>query len=238
MSSCAVCERELEPQARFCGTCGTPVDALSPAPSGTAAGSSSRKLLPLLAAGSLVALAAAGAVIFAVSRSPGPAAPAAQPGTGPVEAPTQPWAPATSPDLRTTWSPPSAATSSTTVTEADLRDQVSRDHDVAESLIGRWLPQLSSKAAGLVVNGVTYDDAAVLADFRRLREKYPDAFMVDSGDYRNFSRSGYWVTLEGQAFPSADDANAWCGQQGFARQDCHASRLTHTGGPSGNSKPR
>lgn len=235
MSSCTVCERELEPQARFCGTCGTPVEALSPAP----AGSPSRNLLfPLLAGGSLVALVAAGVVVFAVSRSPDTAAPATRPESVPVAAPTQPWAPETSTEPRTTWSPTPVVTSSTTITDTDLRDQVSRDHDVAESLVGRWLPQLSSKAAGLVVNGVTYDDAAVMADFRRLRENYPNAFMVDSGDYRNFSRGGFWVTLEGEAFASADDANTWCGQQGFAREDCHASRLTHTGGPAGNSKPR
>ncbi|MFG1646518.1 zinc ribbon domain-containing protein [Amycolatopsis sp. NPDC049252] len=124
------------------------------------------------------------------------------------------------------------------ITENDLLRQAAQDSATAERLVGQWVPQLSSKNLGLVVGGVTYDYPAILADFRALHDRFPDAVMVNSSDYSNFSRKDFWVTLEASVFSSADAANAWCDEQGFAAQDCHASRLTHSGGPAGNSKPR
>jgi hypothetical protein len=193
-------------------------------------------MTPLVAGGAVVALVTAAAVVFAVSRSKETAAPAAQQTPEPFVVTTQEWAPPTTTD--STWTTPSSVTPSTTVTEADVRSRIAHDHDVAEGLVGSWVPQLSSKSVGLVVRDVTYDYPAIMEDFRRLQASYPDAVMVDSGDYSNFSRKGFFVTLKAETFGSADLANAWCDQQGFAPDDCHAGRLTHTGGPAGNSKPR
>jgi hypothetical protein len=194
-------------------------------------------MTPLVAGGAVVALLTAAAVVFAVSRSKETAAPAAQQTPEPIVVTTQEWTP---PPTTTdqTWTTPASVTPSTTVTEADVRGQVAHDHAVAEGMVGSWVPQLSSKSVGLVVHGVTYDYPAIMDDFRRLQGSYPDAVMVDSGDYSNFSRKGFFVTLKAETFASADLANAWCDQQGFAPEDCHAGRLTHTGGPAGNSKPR
>jgi hypothetical protein len=194
-------------------------------------------MTPLVAGGAVVALLTAAAVVFAVSRSKETAAPAAQQTPEPIVVTTQEWTP---PPTTTdqTWTTPASVTPSTTVTEADVRGQVAHDHAVAEGMVGSWVPQLSSKSVGLVVHGVTYDYPAIMDDFRRLQGNYPDAVMVDSGDYSNFSRKGFFVTLKAETFASADLANAWCDQQGFAPEDCHAGRLTHTGGPAGNSKPR
>ena len=243
MSSCTACERELSPAARFCGTCGTPVDPLSPAmPGPPNAGPSRSAMTPLVAGGSVVVLITAAAVVFAVSRSNETVPPEAGPTFEPSVVPTQEWSPP--PTTDSTWAPSTPVTTSTSaatstaVTEADVRSQVAHDHAVAEGLVGSWVPQLSSKSVGLVVHDVTYGYPEIMADFRRLQTSYPDAVMVDSGDYRNFSRQGFFVTLKAETFDSADLANAWCDQQGFAPEDCHAGRLTHTGGPAGNSKPR
>ncbi|MBE1496259.1 serine/threonine-protein kinase [Amycolatopsis lexingtonensis] len=195
-------------------------------------------MTPLVAGGAVVALITAAAVVFAVSRSKETAAPAGQQAPEPIVTPTQEWAPPPTTTTDSIWTTTPSVTPSTTVTEADVRRQIAHDHDVAERLVGSWVPQLSSKSVGLVVHGVTYDYPAIIEDFRRLQGNYPDAVMVDSGDYNNFSRKGFFVTLKAETFASADLANAWCDQQGFAPEDCHAGRLTHTGGPAGNSKPR
>ena len=194
-------------------------------------------MTPLVAGGAVVALITAAAVVFAVSRSK--ETPAAQQTPEPIVVTTQEWTPPpTTTDSTWTTPTPTSVTPSTTVTETDVRGQLAHDHAVAEGLVGSWVPQLSSKSVGLVVHGVTYDYPAIMDDFRRLQASYPDAVMVDSGEYNNFSRKGFFVTLKAETFGSADLANAWCDQQGFAPDDCHAGRLTHTGGPAGNSKPR
>lgn len=235
MNPCSTCGRELAPQARFCGSCGTPAGGVSPEPQNAPAVASpgaprSRQTTGFVVA-AVVLVATAGVTTFALTRGSDPAPPDAVP-------------PATVPMPVTTAQalvPTETVTSSVVplpVTEADLRRQVTGDSAVAESIVGRWVPQLSSKSLGLVVGGVTYDYPAIMTDFRRLHDRFPDAIMVNSGDFTNFSRHEFWVTLEPAAFPTAEAANAWCDEQSFAREDCHASRLMHTGGPAGNSKPR
>jgi serine/threonine-protein kinase len=196
-------------------------------------------MTPLVTGVSVTALIAAGAAVFVISQSRETVPPEAGRPAEPGVATTQEWAPPTTVGYTTTWSPPpTSVTVSAVITEDDLRSQIAHDHAAAESLVGNWVPQLSSKSVGLVVHGVTYDHPAVMADFRRLQSSYPDAVMIESGDYRTFSRRGFFVTLKAEIFGSADQANAWCDQQGFAPEDCHASRLTHTGGSKGNSQLR
>ncbi|MGW5723607.1 zinc ribbon domain-containing protein [Amycolatopsis sp. NPDC003865] len=180
----------------------------------------------------MAVVATAGVTTFALTRGPDPAPPDATAAATVVPAVTTTAQPLTQPETVP------MSTVAPLVTEADLRRQVTGDSAVAESIVGQWVPQLSSKSLGLVVGGVTYDYPAIMADFRRLHDRFPDAIMVNSGDFRNFSRREFWVTLEPAVFPTADAANTWCDEQSFAREDCHASRLTHTGGPAGNSKPR
>lgn len=119
-----------------------------------------------------------------------------------------------------------------------LQRQVTADRPRAESLVGQWVPQLGSKAAGLVVNGRTFDEASILADFTVSRSRFPQAILVRSDDYTSFRRGGFWVTLAGQPFATAQEANAWCDQQSLLRDDCFAKRLSHSEGPEGNSLAR
>jgi len=144
---------------------------------------------------------------------------------------------------------PSIATTTTTATDPSataspaeasllLRDQVLADHRAVEQLVGQWVPQISSIKLDLVINGVTFDYPEIWANYQSLRAQYPQALLLNSSDYVNFSGKDFWVTVAGVAFGTADEANAWCDQQGFAEQECYASRLMHTGGPAGNSKIR
>lgn len=119
-----------------------------------------------------------------------------------------------------------------------LQRQVATDRVRAEALVGQWVPQLGSKAPGLVVNGRTFDEASILADFTVSRSRFPQTILVRSDDYTSFRRGGFWVTLAGQPFATAQEANAWCDQQNLLRDDCFAKRLSHTEGPEGNSLAR
>jgi hypothetical protein len=134
----------------------------------------------------------------------------------------------------------SAPTTSTTPVDPSvaLAAQADADHERAEAVLGYWIPQLSSKQAGMVINGLQYDDARILQDFRETVSLHSDAILVRSGDYTSFRRAGYWVVLVAQPQTSAAAANAWCNAQRIGRDDCFAKRLSHSEGPSGNTVPR
>lgn len=121
---------------------------------------------------------------------------------------------------------------------AALTLQADQDRPRVEALVGQWIPQISAKAAGLVVAGRTYDDAAVLADVTASRARFPQALLLRSDDYTSFRRGGFWVTVVGRSFPTPQAANTWCDQQGLGPDDCFAKRLSHTAGPEGNALPR
>ena len=239
MNSCSACGRELGPQTRFCGSCGTAVSAVSPEPQDEpvvpARVPVSSRRTAIVAVAATVVVAAAGVTAFVLTRG---TETTAQPPPGNAVAPAQiPLTTTVTPTVAPVTRIPTT-TAPLEITETDLRRQTSDDAAAAERLVGQWVPQLSSKNLGLVVGGVTYDYPAIMADFRALHGRFPEAVMVNSSDYNNFSRKDFWVTLEASVFATADAANAWCDEQGFPAQDCHAGRLTHTGGPAGNSKPR
>jgi len=234
MNSCSTCGRELRPQAKFCGYCGTSAGKFSPKPQDipVVSGPTSQrrpKPITLLVVTAVAVVAAAGVTTFALTRGTHTAQPDT---TAPVLIPATTTQPQTSKEI-----PRTSVTSSQPI-EEDLRRLTSQDSDVAENLVGHWVPQLSSKSLGLVVGATTYDYPAIMADFQSLHDRFPDAIMVNSSDFNNFSRKNFWVTLKASVFTTADAVNNWCDEQNFAREDCHASRLTHTGGPAGNSKPR
>ncbi|WP_433783317.1 hypothetical protein ACQPX6_25105 [Actinomycetospora sp. CA-101289] len=112
---------------------------------------------------------------------------------------------------------------------AALQTQRGSDAGVAESMVGSWAPQLSAKKEGLVVDGQTYDAAAILADHLRLRGEYPDAVLVWSGDYTSFRSTDFWITIVNRPFATPEAANAWCDSAGIGPDDCYAKRLSHSG---------
>lgn len=197
--------------------------------------SQSNLVLPIVATAGVVALIAAGVVVFVLPRFQNSAQPG--PSTVATAPPSSSLAPTTTTETTTTTTVPTTTTP-TAATAADLAQEVATDHNTAETLVGQWVPQISSKKLGLVVNGVTFGYPEIAADFQSLKARFPQAILVNSDDYANFSGKDFWVTMDATTFGTADEANQWCDQQGFAQQDCYASRLMHTGGPAGNSKTR
>lgn len=143
-------------------------------------------------------------------------------------------------DVQSTTPTEPAGTVPTTPTDAAsaqaaLRAEVDRDRSAAEALVGSWVPQLSAKKPGLVVDGTTYDYPAVLANFQSLKERYPDALLLWSGDYSTFKYDDFWVTVEPTTFAAGTAANSWCDAQGIGPDDCFAKRLSHSDGYVGNT---
>ncbi|MEV6605673.1 zinc ribbon domain-containing protein [Kutzneria sp. NPDC051319] len=192
-------------------------------------------LLPIVAGVAVLALATTGVIVFLLPRL-----------TNQADAPvttTSSSAPATTTTTETTTTTTTTTETTTTTTPtpptvADLQQEVAADHDIAETLVGQWVPQISSKKLGLVVQGVEFGYPEIMADFTTLKARFPQAIMLNSNDYANFSGKDFWVTVQATTFGTADEANAWCDQQNFAADDCYASRLMHTGGPAGNSQTR
>lgn len=122
--------------------------------------------------------------------------------------------------------------------QAQLQATAASDSAAAEGLAGSWVPQLSSKRPGLVADGKTFDAASILAEHRSLQNRYPDAQLLWSGGFANYRGRDFWVTVVGEPMPTAAAANAWCDAQGLDGDHCYAVRLTHSGGPAGNSVMR
>lgn len=121
---------------------------------------------------------------------------------------------------------PAPATVYQSSTTAD--QQVASDYYTAESTIGWWIPQISSKQ----------DSAGAMDRFTISQATYPDVFMVWSNDYSTFQSRNYYVAMVPREFSTAAGANSWCDQQGFTADNCFAKRLSHIDGPAGNSVER
>ncbi|MGE2718473.1 hypothetical protein [Mycolicibacterium celeriflavum] len=99
---------------------------------------------------------------------------------------------------------------------------------VLATLADTWVPQLSSKWLGLVAEGRTWTNSAILAEHQRLRQTYPGVRLLWSGDWSTFSDENFWVTVAGLTFPTADGALAWCRSNGFDRDHCFAKLISTT----------
>jgi serine/threonine-protein kinase len=126
---------------------------------------------------------------------------------------------------------PTTTTTTTTVVPVDPEgaafaaiDQFATgDRAQVESLSGSWVPQVSTKAAGLEVNGVVFDWRMTLSDHEQLRSRY-DAIVLRSGDF-NYAKAGFYVTVVPTAYSTPEEANGWCDSQGIGADDCFAKRI-------------
>ena len=132
----------------------------------------------------------------------------------------------------------SSSTGSSTSASSALAAQVAADRSTVEDLVGQWVPQLSAKRDGLVADGITYDDDAILAHWSTLTGRDPSAVMLYSGDWPVFNGSDFWVVVHPEGFSTAAAANAWCDAQGYSADDCYAKKLSHSGGPAGTTVTR
>ncbi len=119
--------------------------------------------------------------------------------------------------------------------EQELQQLVDADRPEVESLVGSWVSQLSSKNVGLVVNGVTFDYRAILADYQQEATAHPGSLLLRSEDYSDFRLAGFYVTVAPQPYSDPSDANAWCDGQGIDANDCFAERLMHGDNAQGDT---
>lgn len=117
------------------------------------------------------------------------------------------------------------------LTDLAAEDRVAID----ASLLEVWQPQLSSKRPGLVADGITWSASDIMREHLQLRQRFPGARLLWSGDWPVFSSPTWWVTVAGVPFDGGDQANGWCTSEGFDADHCFAKLLSHNRGSSGTT---
>ena len=116
-----------------------------------------------------------------------------------------------------------------------LTQQIALDlPQVRSQLAETWVPQLSSKQPGLVVDDVSYDYTDILNDHVALRSTY-SARLVWSGDWSSFRENDFYITVAAVSFSTPEEANAWCDMQDIDSDNCFAKRLSTIAGPDGST---
>ena len=110
-----------------------------------------------------------------------------------------------------------------------LRQIADGDHPfVSAQLADKWVPQLSSKRPGVLDAGKVWDNAMTLQEHQQLRQRFPAARLLWSGEWSTFSAPDFWVTVVGFTYPNPAGALAWCRGQGFDRDHCIAKIISTT----------
>ncbi|GAA1087884.1 outer membrane protein assembly factor BamB family protein [Tsukamurella spumae] len=118
-----------------------------------------------------------------------------------------------------------------------LRIQADSDKAfILGSLNNRWVAQLSSKRVGLVADGRTWDEKAILDEFLALRLRFADVRLLYSDEWPVFNYQGWWVSVAAATFPGPDEANQWCRSNGFDRDHCFAKLVSSTASPEGSTR--
>ena len=117
--------------------------------------------------------------------------------------------------------------------------QIKHDYPIVmNSLRGKWTPQLSSKQVGLVADGQTWTKRSILAEYLRTQQANPKAVIIDTSQWPVYDVGGWWVTLSGELYDDADQANSWCDAQGYDSDHCLAKRIESNGTSQGTTKLR
>lgn len=236
MTYCTSCGTPRE-SGEFCTGCGKQVSA-TPSPSRQGEQDGWETDTPTRPRGRLVVTLAALSLLLGIG---GVAAWATL--TRDADAPALP-SPATPPDQppaegSTSYVADSPSGVDSTGTALDqLTAQISLDRpEVARELAEAWVPQLSSKRSGLVVDGISYDYTDILKDHLALRSTY-SARLVWSGDWSTFREKDFYVTMAAVPFSTPADANAWCESHAIDSDNCFAKRLSTLAGPEGSTVNR
>ncbi|MCE6998025.1 zinc ribbon domain-containing protein [Saccharothrix sp. S26] len=236
MNVCGRCGAGQTPGLRYCTACGADLEAWSAGarPDGP------RLSLPLVVTALVVvAITVVAASVVAVrysNRRVTGVATAAEAGVPTVPVPSWTWTP---PPGTTTPAPPTArALSPDEIARGHLDARVATDRAAVEALVGRWVPQLSSKRLGLVVDGVPFTHEDIWRDFQLTAARYPNALLLSSADFVSFDSGDFWVTVVPYTYATGAEANAWCDRERIGPDDCFAKRLSHTGTSDGTTLPR
>lgn len=120
--------------------------------------------------------------------------------------------------------------------ESRLTELAASDRSYIDAhLLDVWEPQLSSKRPGLFADGITWSFEEILREHMALRQRFPSARLVWSGDWPVYGDPTWWVTVAGVPFSSGEQANQWCADQNFDADHCLAKMLSHTKGTAGTT---
>lgn len=72
------------------------------------------------------------------------------------------------------------------------------------------------------------------ADHQALREEYPDARLLWSGNFGSFEDGNFWITVIADSDP--EDALDWCRSNGLGADDCCAKKITSGGDHEGTTR--
>lgn len=108
--------------------------------------------------------------------------------------------------------------------------------EVVADLEGKWVPQISSKRAGMEIDGETWTDEDILADHQALRDEHPRVRLLWSGDFGSFKEDDFWVTIAGIGYSDPDQALSWCATNGLGPDDCYAKQLNTGGDDEGTTR--
>lgn len=103
------------------------------------------------------------------------------------------------------------------------------------NLLNFWQPQLSSKRPGLYADGISWNYPEIMREHLQLRQRFPTARLVWSGDWPVFTEPNWWVTVLGTPFNTGEDALNWCASERIDRDHCLAKILSHTMGTMGTT---
>jgi hypothetical protein len=120
-----------------------------------------------------------------------------------------------------------------------LNDIVAADRSYIDAhLLEVWQPQLSSKRPGLYYDGIIWQANDIVREHMQLRQRYPNARLVWSGDWPVYSTKNWWITVSGISMPDGPSANAWCAREGYDADHCFAKMLSYGMGEEGTTLNR
>jgi actin-like ATPase involved in cell morphogenesis len=138
-------------------------------------------------------------------------------------APTTTAAPTTA--APTTTQPPPPTLSPDEAALQQLNQIRDGDAPLAESLVGTWVPQISSKYVGLQADGITYTPVDILDNHQQLADQY-QAILISSNDYIS-TRPDTWISIIPIGSSDPDSALNECVVRQLDRDNCLAKLITH-----------
>ncbi|MBB3036591.1 PQQ-binding-like beta-propeller repeat protein [Hoyosella altamirensis] len=114
---------------------------------------------------------------------------------------------------------------------------------VAESLEGKWVPQVSSKRYGLDATDIDgtmvhWSPQEILRQHLELRILYPEVRLLYTDEWPVFDLKGWWVTVAGLTFEDSGPAIGWCHDRGIEMEHCYAKLISAHRGSAGTTRYR
>lgn len=109
---------------------------------------------------------------------------------------------------------------------------------VDQNLLGKWVPQISSKKVGMEADGQVWDEDAIYDEHQELANEYgvSQVLLLKSEDYASYRQPGFYVTVIDSSYEDPDDALQWCRFHSLDADHCYAKQINTTGGPDGTTR--